>query len=131
MTIPRMKVATTAMVMKAPPGSGGRLSLPNSCFIASANNTPLSKNSPIFNTSPAIKPPSRTRPTLIFFMSASLRLEVLLFLACELTELFGQRRLNSEQPLIDGELAPVVHLMGQCELKHSPFCDLFAIQSGH
>src|SRR5262245_16573613 len=128
--MPRMKVTTTALAMKLPPGSE-RWSLSISALLSLASTTPLSRNSPMFSTNPATKPPSRTRPTLIFFMSASLRLEVLLFWACELTELFGQRRLNSEQPLIDGELAPVIHLVGQCELKHSPFCDLFAIQSGH
>ena len=48
--------------------------------------------------------------------------------ACELTELFGQGRLDSEQSLIDGKLAAVVHLMRQCELKHGRFSDLFAIQ---
>jgi hypothetical protein len=51
--------------------------------------------------------------------------------ACKLTELFGQGRLNSEQPLIDGKLAAMVHLMRQCELKHGRFSDLFAIQPGH
>jgi hypothetical protein len=51
--------------------------------------------------------------------------------ACKPPEPFGQSRLNSEQTLIDGKLAPVVHLMRQCELKHGRFSDLFAIQSGH
>ena len=51
--------------------------------------------------------------------------------ACKPTEPFGQSRLNSKQTLIDGKLAPVVHLMRQCELKHGRFSDLFAIQSGH
>src|SRR5262245_6600138 len=130
MTMPRMKVATTALARKSPLGSGGRLSLTKSCFIASTNTTPLSRYSPMFKTIPAIKPPSRTRPTLICFIFASLRLEVLLVRACELSELFGQRRLNSEQPLIDGKLAAVIHLMRQCELKHSPFRDLLTIKSG-
>src|SRR5262245_15193311 len=130
MAMPRTKVATTAFAMKAPPGSG-RWSLTISALLSLASTTALSRNSPMFNTTPAIKPPSRTRPMLIFFMSASLRFEVLLFRACELTELFGQRRLNSEQPLIDGKLAAVVHLVRQCELKHSRFGDLFAIQSEH
>ena len=51
--------------------------------------------------------------------------------ACKPPEPFGQSRLNSEQTLIDGKLAPMVHLMRQCELKHGRFSDLFAIQSGH
>jgi hypothetical protein len=55
----------------------------------------------------------------------------LLVWACKPPEAFGQSRLNSEQTLIDGKLAPVVHLMGQCELKHGRFSDVFAIQSGH
>src|SRR5262245_15418969 len=164
--------------------------------MSSPNTTLLSRNSPMFNTTPAIKPPSRTRPKLIFFMSASLRLEVLLVWAYKPLELFGQGRLNSErplidgklarwralrasvgrsialfaavwplnpvrvlksgaapdgllvwvckppepfgqgrldseQPLIDGKLSSVVHLMRRCELQHGRFSDLFAIQSGH
>ena len=50
--------------------------------------------------------------------------------ACKLPEPFSQGRLDSEQPLIDGKLASVVHLMRQCELKHGRFSDLFAVQSG-
>src|SRR5262245_8024413 len=98
--------------------------------MSSPNTTSLSRDSPMFNTKPAIKPPSRTRPKLIFFMSASLRLEVLLVWACKPPELFGRGRLNSERPLIDGKLAPVACLMGQCGLKHSPFRSHFATESG-
>jgi hypothetical protein len=43
-----------------------------------------------------------------------LRLEVLLVWACKPPELFGLGRLNSERPLIDGKLATVACLTGQC-----------------
>src|SRR5262245_11785543 len=124
MTKPRMKVITTALAMKPPPGAG-RPSFLSSSSELWASMTPLSRDSPIFSTTPAMKPPIRTRPTLIFFMSASL----LLVRVRKPPELFGQRRFDSEQPLIDCELAAVVHLMRQCELKHSHFRDLLTVKS--
>jgi len=63
-------------------------------------------------------------------MSASLRLEVLLVWAYKPPELFGQGRLNSERPLIDGKLASMARLTGQCGLKHSPFRSHLATKSG-
>jgi hypothetical protein len=51
-------------------------------------------------------------------------------LACIPPELFGVGQLNSERTLIDGKLAPVACLMGQCKLKHSPIRSHLATKSG-
>src|SRR2546425_12563907 len=75
MAMPRMKVSTTALTMKSLPGSG-TWSLANSAFMASLSKTRLITKLQMLITKPATKPPSRTRPTLILLMSASLLLLV-------------------------------------------------------
>jgi hypothetical protein len=67
---------------------------------------------------------------LIFFMSASLRLEVMLIWPCKPPGLFGGDRFRSERPLIDGKLVPTACFTGQCGLKHSPFRSHLATKSG-
>src|SRR5258708_29500604 len=73
--MPRMKVISTALTMKSLPGSA-TWSLENSAFMASLSKTRFVRKLPMLITKPATKPPSRTRPTLILFMSVSLLLFV-------------------------------------------------------